>query len=231
MTSEPSLPLTLLVVAASDRTIGIIGDAFPPEDAEVVRVADLTQAPPVPIEFIDLCLVDMSGPEKRGLEAVRQARRRWPVVGICALNCRDVVPALAAGADDAVATDASRDVVLAQIGAALRRARAMSNQLRVAFGDVVYDREARRVWCAGVEVALTPRELRLFDILFVRAGTAVPLDTLQGYVWNDDGGSPASNALAVYVSYLRKKLGGSRVVTVQTVRGVGYRLARRETVE
>src|SRR5215213_10072952 len=102
MTSEPSLPLTLLVVGASERTMTVVADAFPPEEAEVVRVMDLTSVPPVPIEFIDVCIIDMSGVESRGLEEVRQARRRWPVVGICALNCRDVVPVLSAGADAAL---------------------------------------------------------------------------------------------------------------------------------
>ena len=202
----------------------VVADSFPPEEAHVVRVTDLAAAPPVPIEFIDLCIIDMSAAQSPGLDAVRQARRRWPVVGICALGCRDVVPVLSAGADDALAADASRDIAIAQVAAAFRRARATSNLMRVAFGDVVYDREARRVWCAGVEVSLTPRELRLFDILFVRAGSPIPLDTLQDYVWNDDTDSPTSNALAVYVSYLRKKLAGSRAVKLETMRGVGYRL-------
>ena len=235
MTSEPSLPLTLLVIGAGERTMSVIGDAFPPEEAQVVRVTDLATAPPVPIEFIDLCIVDMAGAgaaAARGLDAVRQARHRWPVVGICALGCRDVVPVLSAGADEALPADASRDVAVAQVAAAFRRARATSNLMRVAFGDIVYDREARRVWCAGSEVSLTPRELRLFDILFVRAGSAVPLAMLQEYVWNGEGDSPTSNALAVYVSYLRKKLAASRAVKLETVRGVGYRLGRgvrRET--
>jgi DNA-binding response OmpR family regulator len=228
MTSEPSLPLTVLVVGASERTMNLVADAVSPAEAEVVRVDDLVAPSPVPIEFIDLCIIDVSGPEKRQLDMVRQARGRWPVVGICALGCRDVVPVLSAGADYALGADAAREVVVAQVAAGLRRARASSNLMRVAFGDVVYDREARRVWCAGTEVSLTPRELRLFDVLFCRAGTPVPLDTLQKHVWNDDGETPTSNALAVYVSYLRKKLTGSRSVTVETMRGVGYRLARRE---
>ena len=227
MTSEPALPLTVLMVGGSERIMSLIADAFPPEEAQVVRVTDLTSTPPVPIEFIDLCIVDMSGAEQQdGLDAVRQARGRWPVVGICALGCRDVVPVLAAGADDALASGAPRDVAIAQLAAAFRRARATSNLMRVAFGDVVYDREAHRVWCAGSEVSLTPRELRLFDILFVRAGSPVPLDTIQSYVWNGDTDSPTSNALAVYVSYLRKKLSGSRAVKLETMRGVGYRLTR-----
>ena len=61
--------------------------------------------------------------------------------------------------------------------------------------------------------------------LFRRAGVPVSVDTLHGYVWNDE--SPVSNALAVYVSYLRRKLGDSRLAVVETMRGVGYRLTRK----
>ena len=100
---------------------------------------------------------------------------------------------------------------------------------RIAFGDLVYDRESRRVWCAGREVQLTPRELRLFDILFLRAGAPVSAETLYDYVWREDG-THTSNSLAVYVGYLRRKLTGSRVAVVETLRGQGYRLSQRHTL-
>ena len=82
------------------------------------------------------------------------------------------------------------------------------------------------MWCAGREVLFTPRELRLFDILFQRAGRPVSSDTLEDFVWSDS--SPTtSNALAVYIGYLRRKLKGSRASMLETLRGSGYRLARR----
>jgi DNA-binding response OmpR family regulator len=225
-TSELSLPLTVLVIGAMDDVASLVEGALPTGEVDFVRVSEFLAAPPAPKEFIDLCVID-AGDEEEGIETVRRARRRWPTVGICAVNCADVVAALAAGADDALPRDATRAVLVAQVSAAFRRARVSSAQLRVAYGDVIYDREARRVWCAGTEVSLTPRELRLFDILFLRAGAPVSLDTLEGYVWNDDG-PPASNALAVYVSYLRRKLRGSRLAVVETMRGVGYRLVRKD---
>ena len=227
MTPELTLPLTVLVVGASSATLAHLHSAVPPGEADVVVAHDLTADPETKKEFIDLCIVDAGSGVDDGLEIVRSARRRWPTVGICCVGCRDVVAALTDGADDAVPAGAPADVVVAQIGAAFRRARIASAQLRVAFGDVVYDREARRVWCAGREVQLTPRELRLFDILFLRAGAPVSLDTLEDYVWNDDE-APSSNALAVYVSYLRRKLRGSRLAAVETMRGIGYRLTSKD---
>jgi DNA-binding response OmpR family regulator len=225
MPSELLIPLTVLVLGASDdRHSGVVA-ALPPGEADVVRLDDLGASTETPREFIDLCVVD-AGDEASTVSLVQRARRRWPMVGICCLGCSDVVAVLAAGADDAVPAGAGPAVEAAQVAAAFRRARIASTQLRVAFGDVIYDREARRVWCAGTEVMLTPRELRLFDILFMRAGAPVSVDTLQDYVWKDDF-PRESNALAVYVSYLRRKLRTSRLAVLESVRGIGYRLTRR----
>jgi DNA-binding response OmpR family regulator len=227
MTSELHIPLSVLVVGASDARCSELVAVLPPKEADVMCFNALDVSPTPSREFIDLCIVDATSDQDAGLGAVKRVRRRWPTVGICCLGCSNVVAALAAGADDAVPRGAPEAIVAAQVSAAFRRARIASAQLRIAYGDVVYDREARRVWCAGAEVTLTPRELRLFDILFLRAGAPVSVDTLQDYVWNDEG-PPESNALAVYVSYLRRKLRGSRQAVVETMRGIGYRLSAKE---
>jgi DNA-binding response OmpR family regulator len=226
MTSELLIPLTVLVLNTTDERHRTVTSALPADEAEVLRLEDLGPGSEPAREFIDLCIVDAGGDDTWTVSLVQRARRRWPVVGICCLGCTDVVAVLEAGADGAVPADAGPEVEAAQLAAAFRRARIASTELRVAFGDVVYDREARRVWCAGTEIMLTPRELRLFDILFVHAGAPVSVSTLQDYVWKDDF-PRESNALAVYVSYLRRKLGASRLATLESVRGVGYRLARR----
>lgn len=226
MASELHIPLTVLVLGSNEERCMHLATFLPEGEADVVCFSDPDATPETPREFIDLCLIEASEEADAGADLVRRARRRWPTVGICCLECVDLVAALGAGADDAVPRGAARELIAAQIAAAFRRARIASAQLRIAYGDVVYDREARRVWCAGDEVSLTPRELRLFDILFLRAGAPVSIDTLQDYVWNDDV-PPESNALAVYVSYLRRKLAGSRLAVVETMRGIGYRLARK----
>ena len=227
MTTPEPVPLIVLVVGAGATTRSVLAEAIPTGAADLAHVAELRTPLPIADESIGLCVVDDEGSAGEVVETLRMARRRWPTVGICCVRCRDVVTVLAAGADDAMPLDAPREVMVAQLKAALRRARMTNARLRVSFGDVGYDREARRVWCAGIEVSLTPRELRLFDVLFLRAGTPVSLDTLRTHVWNGDG-MPESNALAVYVSYLRRKLRGSRLTTVETMRGVGYRLALAE---
>jgi two-component system response regulator MprA len=203
---------------------------LPEKDARVTHLssfdwddADLEEPP-------DLFVVDVRADSATVATSVAHARRRWPSVGILCLDvCTSAaaVELLEAGADDALASDTSWDIVAAHVAATLRRVQLANAQLRIAFGDLVYDRESRRVWCAGREVQLTPRELRLFDILFLRAGVPVSADTLYDYVWHDDG-TRTSNSLAVYVGYLRRKLTGSRVAVLETLRGQGYRLSQRD---
>ncbi|HET9011226.1 MAG TPA: hypothetical protein VFN38_05390, partial [Gemmatimonadaceae bacterium] len=162
MTSELTIPLTVLVLGSNEERCMDLATHLPPGQADVVCFSDPDANPETPREFIDLCLVEGTAEQDAGADLIRRARRRWPTVGICCVECSDIVEALAAGADDAVPAGAPRAHVAAQITAAFRRARIASAQLRIAYGDVVYDREARRVWCAGDEVQLTPRELRLF---------------------------------------------------------------------
>lgn len=95
---------------------------------------------------------------------------------------------------------------------------------RVVLGDLVYDREGRRLWCAGCEVELTPTEEALIDCLFWHSPAVVGLDTLAHRIWHRSPGDRCRALMRVYVSYLRRKLNGSRRTAILTVRDVGYAL-------
>ncbi|MFL5605934.1 MAG: winged helix-turn-helix domain-containing protein [Gemmatimonadaceae bacterium] len=228
---ETTLPFTVCVVSAREETRARLLDLLPLGNACVTLLppavwedGDLEPQSP------DLFIVDVGRDVRAAAHAVQQARRRWPSVTILCLyaaSSEDAVAMMDAGADDAITADAPWTVLGAHVAASVRRVQLSNAQLRIAFGDLVYDRESRRVWCAGREVQLTPRELRLFDILFLRAGAPVSAETLYDYVWREEG-THTSNSLAVYVGYLRRKLTGSRVAVVETLRGQGYRLSQRE---
>jgi DNA-binding response OmpR family regulator len=227
---EMTLPFTVCVVSAREEMRARLLDLLPLGDAnvsllepEVWEDSDLERQSP------DLFVVDVGRDARATASAVQHARRRWPSVTILCLyvaTSDDAIAMMNAGADDAITADAPWAVVAAHVAASVRRVQLSNAQLRIAFGDLVYDRESRRVWCAGREVQLTPRELRLFDILFLRAGAPVSAETLYDYVWREEG-THTSNSLAVYVGYLRRKLTGSRVAVLETLRGQGYRLSQR----
>jgi two-component system response regulator MprA len=229
MLAEPVLPVTVFIIEVAESEQRRLMPLFPPDESQVIALSASRLDDVLPTEVPDVLIVNAAQGAAAVVETVRHLRRRWPspsLVCIHVESAADAITLLDAGADDVTMDEVPFDVVSALLGAALRRARITNEQLRIKFGDIVYDREARRVWCAGQEVLFTPRELRLFDILFQRAGTPVSADTLQDFVWKD-GPPTKSNSLAVYIGYLRRKLKGSQISMLETLRGSGYRLARR----
>lgn len=225
-----TLPVEVLFVGVSGQQQNLLRPMFQSEDFTISAVSSIVPDDAGVIDAPDLIIIDAARDESAAAEHVRRARRRWTSPTMLCLNvgkASDAVELYEAGADHTVMRNTPDSVVDALVSAAVRRIRIANAQLRVTFGDLVYDREARRVWCAGKEVVFTPRELRLFDILFLRAGNPCSADTLQAYVW-PDGQPSKSNSLAVYIGYLRRKLSGSRAAVVETLRGSGYCLARRK---
>jgi two-component system OmpR family response regulator len=154
---------------------------------------------------------------------IRHLRHRWPTLEIVVLNARNDVEVevfLDAGADDAVVVGSRQ--LTARLHACARRARTVNAGTRIAIGDVVFDRESRRVWCAGREVDMTPRECAVLDCLFWHAPDPVSVSMLADFVWGDSDGASRRNAVLVYIGYVRKKLSGSRAVAIRNVRHVGY---------
>jgi len=161
-------------------------------------------------------------------ERVRYLRRRWPtihVVVVRAANRLAVLELIEEGADDATITMTSS--FRARLRSAVRRAGAMNAASRIAVGDIVFEREAHRVWCAGNEVEMSPRELAVLDCLFWRAPEIVSADSVADFVWGDAKIKARRGVVEVYISYLRRKLAASRQVQIGTVRGAGYRFEPR----
>ena len=228
MQPEPSLPIAVLMIGLDEHESERFTSLLDPDETRVAHSVS-PDVEELPFGAPDVLIVNAAGGAAAASENVRGARRRWPGPTLLCVDvptADDAIALLQAGADDVCMRDAQWGVVAALMSAALRRARMTNEQLRIRFGDIVYDRESRRVWCAGDEVAFTPRELRLFDILFQRAGRPVSADTLESFVWHDTTPT-TSNSLAVYIGYLRRKLAGSRASMLETLRGSGYRLVRR----
>lgn len=196
----------------------------------VHSLADLDSVLQVP----DLVVLDAELPSVLAPREVARLRHRWLSALIVVIGVPDEVTAtdlLDAGMDDAVERRSGWPYAAARINAAARRTRMANALLRRRMGDVVYDRDNRRVWCAGEEIEFAPRELALLDALWLRAGELVRHDSLHDYVWSSPDEGERSNRLEVYISYIRRKLQRSNEVTIQTLRGAGYRLVRKNAVD
>jgi len=171
----------------------------------------------------DLLILDIGMPRLNGFEVLEQVRGRGERLPIIMLTARDEVGATVAGfeggADDYVTKPFRFDELLARVRARLRTSsRDDADRYRSAAG-VTLDVLERRVHVDGDEVELSDKEFRLADILMSHAGQVLSREQLLSRVWGYDF-DPGSNVVDVYVGYLRKKLGATRI---ETVRGAGYR--------
>jgi two-component system KDP operon response regulator KdpE len=182
----------------------------------------------------DLVVLDLGLPDLDGRELLRMLRAVSAVPVIVATARDDdesVVQALDAGADDYVVKPFPAGQLEARIRAVLRRAAGVADAALapVTVGDLVVDPRTRRVTLAGRPVELSPKEFDLLAHLAARVGTVVSKRELLTEVWQlPYGGS--DKTVDVHLSWLRRKLGESAAEPrlLQTVRGVGVRLAEPE---
>jgi DNA-binding response OmpR family regulator len=132
------------------------------------------------------------------------------------------VTGLRAGADDYVVKPFGIAELLARMEAVLRRTGTVAPTTAVDVGDTHVDLARREVTVGGQEILLTRKEFDLLAALARRRGEVVARDELLAVVW-DTAWVGSSRTLDVHVATLRAKL--RRPAVIETVRGVGYRLA------
>jgi DNA-binding response OmpR family regulator len=179
-------------------------------------------------ESFDLLLLDLGLPGMNGHEVLQAIRTRGEQMPVIILTARDgvddTVAGLQGGADDYVTKPFRFEELLARIRLRLRDRAAPESTVLLA-GNVSLDLRSRRASVTGPDgeriVELTAREFALAEVFLRHAGQVLSREQLLSHVWGYDF-DPGSNVVDVYVRYLRRKLGES---VIETVRGMGYRLA------
>ena len=174
-------------------------------------------------------MLDVELPDADGLDilATIRALSDVPVIALTGCDEEQRIAALRGGADDCVSKPPLDAELQARMEALLRRPRQGDLRPVVLTDDFVeIDRVRHRVSVLGNEVALTPIEFRMLATFAENPGRVLGHGQLLELVWGDR--IRERDEVKLYVSYLRRKLGGAADVDpVETVRGVGYRYRPR----
>jgi DNA-binding response OmpR family regulator len=175
-------------------------------------------------ESFDLAIVDIGLPKEDGMQLVRDWRRKGRSVPVLMLTARDGlsdrVNALDLGADDYLTKPFQVAELLARCRALVRRANRAASSVLL-FGTLKLDLAHKDASQGDVALDLTRREWSILECLVLNAGRVVSKEKLMSAVasWNEE---ISPNAVEVYVSRLRSKLGDA--VVIRVIRGLGYRL-------
>jgi DNA-binding response OmpR family regulator len=215
---DPRLQRVLRRLLEDDRHIVEVA----PDGRTAIELAEAT-------EGIETVILDVGLPDLSGLEVARQLRRGGRELSILMLTARDTVndrvAGLDAGADDYLVKPFAYEELAARLRALARRAEpgARRPDPVLAAGPISLDERSRRVTVDGRSVDLSPREFSLLECFLRHPGQSLTRDQLLDQAWPFSV-AVTPNAVDAYVHYLRTKLGDAGR-WIETVRGVGYRLA------
>ena len=171
----------------------------------------------------ELVLLDLNLPDGKGLDFLSGLRRRGDSMPVIILTAQDQIAAriegLNSGADDYLVKPFDLSELSARISAVGRRYGGNPNPL-LRIGELDIDHARRLIRISGNPVELTAREWAVLERLIRRPNALVAKSEIEDSLY-EFGAEVDSNAVEVYISRLRKKLGRD---SIKTVRGEGYRV-------
>jgi DNA-binding response OmpR family regulator len=219
-----------LLVIEDERELGGLVRSALERGGFAVDLAETLDAATACLDLVsyDVAILDLALPDGDGLTLLRRVRKRGSALPVLVLTARDApedrVLGLNAGADDYVIKPFHMPELIARVRAILRRPSAALG-ITLTLGNLVFDTTSRNVRVGGADVALSPRETSMLELLMRQQGSVVTREILEQRLYSFEA-QLGSNALEVLIHRLRRRLQevGAAVV-IHTVRGVGYLMA------
>jgi len=175
--------------------------------------------------FYDVVILDLGLPDMNGMELLSRWRHKNVNIPVLILTAKDAIPdriiGLQAGADDYMSKPFDLHELLARLLSIVRRSNGRPNNT-LSFKNIEFDPLTSQVKVGGMPINLSKSELILLEALMLHTNQILSPQQLQDrlYGWTE---GIESNAVAVHMHNLRKKLGNN---LIETVRGLGYRLCK-----
>jgi two-component system, OmpR family, response regulator len=220
--------MRVLLVEDEPRLSATLSMGLRAEGFVVVAVATGVEGLHEAIEnSYDVAILDIMLPGRSGYDVLRQMRAQnvWtPVLMLTAKDGEyDETDAFDLGADDYLTKPFSFRVLVARLRALVRRG-APERPVVLTAGSLSLDPARHRVQRDSTPITLTPREYGVLEFLMRNKDVVVTKAEILRNVWDEHHQGP-DNVVEVYVGYLRRKIDvpfGTN--TIETIRGVGYRL-------
>ena len=181
----------------------------------------------------DGIILDIMMPKRDGLSVLHSLRKKGIGTPVLFLTARDAVEdrvlGLDSGADDYLVKPFAFDELIARIRAMTRKSAGNSSNI-FSVADLVMDTASHTVTRGGKEIALSAKEFSLLEYLLRNKGHVLSRTMIKNNLWNFDY-SGGTNAVDVYIRYLRKKVDdGFEPKLIHTVRGCGYVLKENQVL-
>ena len=218
--------IKILVVDDESRMRKLVRDFLEREGYQVLEAGDGLEAMELFYEEKDIALLilDVMMPKMDGWQVCREIRQssKVPIIMLTARSEeRDELQGFQLGVDEYISKPFSPKILVARVGAILRRSRVVSEEEVTDAGGILIDKAAHMVKIDGQEIDLSFKEFELLTYFVENQGIALSREKILNNVWNYDYFGDA-RTIDTHVKKLRSKL-GEKGNYIKTIWGMGYK--------
>lgn len=223
--------IKILVVDDESRMRKLVRDFLEREGYQVLEAGDGMEAMEIFYEDKDIALVilDVMMPRMDGWQTCREIREtsEVPVIMLTARSEeRDELQGFSLGVDEYISKPFSPKILVARVGALLRRTHGANVEEVISVGGIQIDKAAHQVKVDGKEIELSYKEFELLAYFAENQGIALSREKILNNVWNYDYFGDA-RTIDTHVKKLRSKL-GDQGNYIKTIWGMGYKFEVEE---